>query len=536
MAHDSKTHEKARLKGESGLRRWLTTMPLSPGGIDRNALYLRDFALVVANLGCGPGSQVLEIGAGSCWASEWLGRLGYRAVASDINDDMLRIGRERLEAHRRALPDFKLATWLVSADGESLPFKDESFESVFCLQSLHHIPSIRAAIKDIFRVLKKGGHFVFVEPGEGHAATSASRREMEELGVLEQDILVEEVWSLVHSAGFDEIRLCPTLDLSTGLSIEEWRQLQHRWRHWRLARKWSSVLARTSRLHPGMVCAKPGVEKYAHHTAGQIVAVTIPEVVAPFQVLQVEARVRNTGSSTWQSFPTYLANKPLNQGEGGFVALGFKLRRADGTYHSRDFGRGQLAADVFPGEEASITAYLRAPREPGSYSLKVDLVQESVSWFEDWGSTPLARGFEVSSVLKPAVPDTCFPDQLAAELLLRSFENNGSLVVQVRNIGNTRWLREPAQADSPANRHGSVSLGIQVLDIGRMTLQKDFQRVYLPVDIAPSEQVEMAFSLNPRSLPAGAAFLKLDMVDEGITWFEAGGSQPLILPLPFREG
>ncbi len=533
MPRDTKEFEKARLKGEPGLKRWLTTMPLSPGGIDRNALYLRDFALMLSNLGCPPGSRVLEIGAGSCWASEWLGRLGYRAVASDINEDMVRIGQERLEVQHRALPEIPLPTRLVSADGEALPFKDEVFDAVFCLQSLHHIPHVSSAIAQAFRALKKGGRFICVEPGEGHSLSAASQREMEELGVLEQDILIDEIHSIVQAAGFAELYLCPAFDLQTRLPIEDWRKLGSQWRGLRPARKWGLALSRSVRFHPAIVCVKPGghADRILRPT-GLIVAVRAPSVVRRREVFDIEARVKNTGNDAWLSYPGYLAGNPLNQGEGGFVALGFKLRRQDGSYYSRDYGRGQLAEDLQPSAEASIRTFLKAPEEPGSYSLKIDLVQEGIGWFQDWGSTPAICDLYVSPELPPAVPNSYFPHALRAEFKLERFDaESGSVVLLVKNTGDTTWLKDPPEWHQETNRFGAVNLGVQILGTGQDVVDLDFQRIQLPKNVEPEEELRLSFNLDEPNCPPGAAFLKFDMVDEGIAWFEWRGSTPLVVPL-----
>ena len=44
-----------------------------------------------------------------------------------------------------------------------------------------------------------------------------------------------------------------------------------------------------------------------------------------------------------------------------------------------------------------MTGYLATPTEPGSYTVKVDLVAEGVTWFEPQGSTPL----ELRLVVEP---------------------------------------------------------------------------------------------------------------------------------------
>jgi SAM-dependent methyltransferase len=47
------------------------------------------------------------------------------------------------------------------ADAESLPFDDASFDLVIGHAVLHHIPDVELALREVLRVLKPGGRFVF---------------------------------------------------------------------------------------------------------------------------------------------------------------------------------------------------------------------------------------------------------------------------------------------------------------------------------------------------------------------------------------
>ena len=50
------------------------------------------------------------------------------------------------------------------ADGEKLPFKDNQFGAVFCLEALEHVDWPQKIINEAFRVTKPGGHLVILVP------------------------------------------------------------------------------------------------------------------------------------------------------------------------------------------------------------------------------------------------------------------------------------------------------------------------------------------------------------------------------------
>ncbi|MFQ5757925.1 MAG: class I SAM-dependent methyltransferase [Acidiferrobacterales bacterium] len=73
-------------------------------------------------------------------------------IATDLNEAMV--------AHGESIGTFRPVTWR-SADAMALPFEDESFDVVVCQFSVMFIPDRVGAYREIRRVLRPGGTFLF---------------------------------------------------------------------------------------------------------------------------------------------------------------------------------------------------------------------------------------------------------------------------------------------------------------------------------------------------------------------------------------
>ena len=58
----------------------------------------------------------------------------------------------------------------VKADLCALPFEDECFDVIFCNHVLEHIQDDTQAMKELYRVMKKGGWGIFQVPQDYHRA------------------------------------------------------------------------------------------------------------------------------------------------------------------------------------------------------------------------------------------------------------------------------------------------------------------------------------------------------------------------------
>ena len=58
-------------------------------------------------------------------------------------------------------------------------------------------------------------------------------------------------------------------------------------------------------------------------------------------------------------------------------------------------------------------------------------------------------------------------------------------------------------------------------------MNRDFHREALPRPVGPGQQVEWEFACPAPPVP-GVHHLKFDLVVEGVSWFEAGGSDVVV--------
>lgn len=127
---------------------------LMSGGLHRA---WKAYTVMVANLK--EGDQVLDIAGGtgdlSMAFSKKVGASGT-VVHTDINEAMLRVGRDRLTDKGIFLPT-------LVCDAEKLPFPDNHFNLVSVAFGLRNMTHKDAALKEMNRVLKPGGKLLVLE-------------------------------------------------------------------------------------------------------------------------------------------------------------------------------------------------------------------------------------------------------------------------------------------------------------------------------------------------------------------------------------
>lgn len=112
---------------------------------------------VLPNLDLKPGIAVLDVGCGWAVWSLALMTEGARVVALDLpNEDFWEACKS---ARINRIPiDF------ILGDGQRLPFREESFDLVLGLDVFEHIPDDMETVKEVKRVLVRGGSLIGTVP------------------------------------------------------------------------------------------------------------------------------------------------------------------------------------------------------------------------------------------------------------------------------------------------------------------------------------------------------------------------------------
>jgi len=146
--------EKTRRVGKvfsSVARRYDVMNDLMSGGLHR--LWKDRF---VARVKPRAGEEILDMAGGTGDVAFRMARRGARVTVSDINADMLEVGKHRAEARELSL------NWQVE-NAETLSFANDRFDAYTIVFGIRNVTDIPAALREAHRVLKRGGRFFCME-------------------------------------------------------------------------------------------------------------------------------------------------------------------------------------------------------------------------------------------------------------------------------------------------------------------------------------------------------------------------------------
>jgi 2-polyprenyl-3-methyl-5-hydroxy-6-metoxy-1,4-benzoquinol methylase len=155
---------------------------------------------------------ILEIGCGTGHGSMLIGqRLGnYLYYGCDVAFSALEFASKRYGIERN--------NW-ISANGENLPFKDNQFDAVICLEVIEHIENPGKLLRDIFRVLKKEGKLLISTPNRSIAGEPTGAYHLKHYTYPELKKLLKKAnFEVIKSYGINGRFPPPFCKLSSGLS------------------------------------------------------------------------------------------------------------------------------------------------------------------------------------------------------------------------------------------------------------------------------------------------------------------------------
>lgn len=129
---------------------------LMSGGIHR--LWKR---VTIEMSGVRPGHHVLDIAGGTGDLAAKFSRIvgpEGTVVLADINDSMLKVGRDRL-VDRGIIDNVRFS----QADAQHLPFPDNTFDVITIAFGLRNVTDKDMALRSMLRVLKPGGKLLVLE-------------------------------------------------------------------------------------------------------------------------------------------------------------------------------------------------------------------------------------------------------------------------------------------------------------------------------------------------------------------------------------
>lgn len=106
-------------------------------------------------------NKLLDIGSGTGYL---INMLKDKEIAEfyglDLSEEMIKIAKSK---------KIKNAEFILGS-ANKLPFDDDTFDIVTCIQSFHHYPYPNEAMREAYRVLKKGGLYILSDTGVGGIA------------------------------------------------------------------------------------------------------------------------------------------------------------------------------------------------------------------------------------------------------------------------------------------------------------------------------------------------------------------------------
>ncbi len=214
---------------------------------------------------------------------------------------------------------------------------------------------------------------------------------------------------------------------------------------------------------------------------GSIDVSQVPATMPARMATSVPLRVQNMSNFTW----------------GADVDLSYHWYDTSGNVVVWDGARTSLSG-MDPSDVRSLSANVVGPQQPGTYVLKLDIVQEGVAWFSTKG---MLLAPVVVTVQTPALGALYGAPAQATGAVGATI----AVPVMLTNVGSSTW------------QPGVLDLAYHLYAASGATYVWDGARTSLPQAIAPGQSVTLNAVVRMPSA-SGAFTIRWDLVQEGVAW------------------
>ncbi len=225
-------------------------------------------------------------------------------------------------------------------------------------------------------------------------------------------------------------------------------------------------------------------------------------------ILLLKGKIQNIGDSPW-------LGKGLSEDEA--YKIGIQVTREEKPDEIiEDFRALTIMEDVAPGDWYDFE--IKGDTKGfgiGSYYLKIDILKEGVCWFEQKGAD--CKKVKLSILKGPRYT-------MDLETTDIEIEEGDILTLKgkVKNVGDRPWLNKGL----PENE--AYKVGVQVASEDRPDeILVDFRALTIIGDVAPGDWFDFEIKTSTRGFRRDVYYLKIDMLREGLCWFEKRGAQPM---------
>lgn len=353
---------------------------------------LKNMGDMLSGLHLGKTMTVLEFAAGTCWFSRYLNQLQCRTISCDVSETALNIGK-RLFSEFPIIGNLVCEPLFLHFDGHKINLPSESVDRIICNDGFHHVPNQDEVISELARVLKHGGIACFSEPGRFHSQFPQSQYEMKNFKVLENDIVITEIFDIARKHGFTDIKVKLLSDME--VSLDDHQSLINNRPAQALVgnviQNICNIMTNKTIffLHKGEIVHDSRSHIGLAHSIsiqGNIFSKSNAFSVKAGEDLYISLKISNTGGAKW-----------LNENiiPVGIVNIGTHLYDEANNLLNLDFSRSALENPIYPDQTFKQKIKLKF-NDIGKFIISVDLVSEGICWFENMGSKPLLLQINVN--------------------------------------------------------------------------------------------------------------------------------------------